>query len=188
MTGMVAETPWPKAEESFLARDHVTIAVQVNGKRRDEIRVPKGLGRQERRRGGAGARQRQARARRQAGAKGDRRAGSYRQCGERMTMRELQRMVGRHVLLVAVAPGCSDFRPLYGTTDESSTCRRRTRAVAIPEPETRLGQLIRNDLMSSMRPAGTAAARPLHARHRRSSRRRRRRSNRRPSTVSCAVP
>jgi leucyl-tRNA synthetase len=40
----VAQTSWPKAEESFLVRDHVTIAVQVNGKRRDEIRLPKGLG------------------------------------------------------------------------------------------------------------------------------------------------
>jgi leucyl-tRNA synthetase len=40
---LVVETPWPKAEESFLVRDHVTMAVQVNGKRRGEITVPKGL-------------------------------------------------------------------------------------------------------------------------------------------------
>jgi leucyl-tRNA synthetase len=44
---LVASTTWPKAEESFLVRDHVTIAVQVDGKRRDEIRLPKGLGQHE---------------------------------------------------------------------------------------------------------------------------------------------
>ena len=32
---------------SLVATDHVTIAVQVNGKRRDEIRLPKGLAREE---------------------------------------------------------------------------------------------------------------------------------------------
>jgi leucyl-tRNA synthetase len=38
----VVNTPWPKAEAALLVDDHVTLAVQVNGKRRDEIRVPKG--------------------------------------------------------------------------------------------------------------------------------------------------
>ncbi len=38
----VVNTPWPKPEDSLLVDDHVTLAVQVNGKRRDEIRVPKG--------------------------------------------------------------------------------------------------------------------------------------------------
>jgi leucyl-tRNA synthetase len=44
---MVTRTPWPKAQESFLGSDCVTIAVQVDGKRRDEISLPKGLGRQD---------------------------------------------------------------------------------------------------------------------------------------------
>jgi leucyl-tRNA synthetase len=44
---LVARTPWPKADPSFLARDSVTIAVQVDGKRRDEISLPKGLGRED---------------------------------------------------------------------------------------------------------------------------------------------
>ncbi len=43
----VVETPWPKADPALLAEDEVTIAVQVNGKRRDEIRVAKGLSREQ---------------------------------------------------------------------------------------------------------------------------------------------
>ena len=39
----VVETPWPKPLPELLADDMVTIAVQVNGKRRDEIRINKGL-------------------------------------------------------------------------------------------------------------------------------------------------
>jgi leucyl-tRNA synthetase len=43
----VVDTPWPKPLPELLAEDMVTIAVQVNGKRRAEIRVKKGLGRAE---------------------------------------------------------------------------------------------------------------------------------------------
>jgi leucyl-tRNA synthetase len=38
----VVDTPWPKAESALVAEDDVTIAIQVNGKRRDEITVAKG--------------------------------------------------------------------------------------------------------------------------------------------------
>jgi leucyl-tRNA synthetase len=41
--GHVVDTPWPKADPALVADDQVTIAVQVNGKRRDEITVPKDL-------------------------------------------------------------------------------------------------------------------------------------------------
>ncbi len=40
--GHVVDTPWPKADAALVADDEVTIAVQVNGKRRDEIRIAKG--------------------------------------------------------------------------------------------------------------------------------------------------
>jgi len=40
---LVVDQPWPKAEPALVTSDEVTIAVQVNGKRRDEIRLPKGL-------------------------------------------------------------------------------------------------------------------------------------------------
>ncbi len=35
--------PWPEADEAFLARESVTVAVQVNGKLRDTLQVPAGL-------------------------------------------------------------------------------------------------------------------------------------------------
>ncbi len=41
--GFVVDTPWPKADPSLVADDQVTIAVQVNGKRRDEITVARDL-------------------------------------------------------------------------------------------------------------------------------------------------
>ncbi|MFQ5626362.1 MAG: class I tRNA ligase family protein, partial [Methyloligellaceae bacterium] len=36
---LLAETPWPEADSALLVEDMVTIAVQVNGKRRDELTV-----------------------------------------------------------------------------------------------------------------------------------------------------
>ncbi len=38
----VVDTPWPKAEAALLVDNEVTLAIQINGKRRDEIRVAKG--------------------------------------------------------------------------------------------------------------------------------------------------
>jgi leucyl-tRNA synthetase len=43
MPGLVALAPWPEAEPDLLLEDTVTIAVQVNGKRRDEVTLKKGL-------------------------------------------------------------------------------------------------------------------------------------------------
>ncbi|RPH74178.1 MAG: leucine--tRNA ligase, partial [Hyphomicrobiales bacterium] len=42
-TQAVVDTPWPKADPALVADDTVTIAVQVNGKRRDEVTVAKDL-------------------------------------------------------------------------------------------------------------------------------------------------
>jgi leucyl-tRNA synthetase len=41
---MVVETPWPVAEPALVREDTVTVAVQVNGKRRGEIEVERDLG------------------------------------------------------------------------------------------------------------------------------------------------
>ena len=43
MPGLVALAPWPVAEADLLVEETVTIAVQVNGKRRDEVTLKKGL-------------------------------------------------------------------------------------------------------------------------------------------------
>lgn len=57
-------------------------------------------------------------------------------------------------LLLALA-GCG-FRPLYGTSSVSAGVASELAAIAVTEPTTRLSQLIRNDLLSTMRPAGQA--------------------------------
>ena len=41
--GLIADAPWPKADESMLVEDTVTLPIQINGKRRSEIEVAKDL-------------------------------------------------------------------------------------------------------------------------------------------------
>jgi leucyl-tRNA synthetase len=41
--GLVANAPWPVADESMMVDDTVTLPIQVNGKRRAEISVPKDM-------------------------------------------------------------------------------------------------------------------------------------------------
>jgi leucyl-tRNA synthetase len=36
---LLADQPWPTAESTLLVDDEITMAVQVNGKRRDELRI-----------------------------------------------------------------------------------------------------------------------------------------------------
>ena len=57
------------------------------------------------------------------------------------------------ILLLAAAlalAGCG-YRPLYGSSSESAGVAATLSSVAIPEAEDRVGQLIRNDLMSTMK-------------------------------------
>jgi leucyl-tRNA synthetase len=39
----VVQTPWPSADPALLRDDSVTVAIQINGKRREEMRIAKGL-------------------------------------------------------------------------------------------------------------------------------------------------
>lgn len=39
----MAQAPWPVADEAMLADDNVTLPIEVNGKRRAEISVPKDM-------------------------------------------------------------------------------------------------------------------------------------------------
>ena len=41
--GLIAEAAWPKADPALLVEDSVTLPIQVNGKRRSEITVPKDM-------------------------------------------------------------------------------------------------------------------------------------------------
>jgi LPS-assembly lipoprotein len=49
-----------------------------------------------------------------------------------------------------LAAGCG-YRPLYGTSAETAGVAATLSSVSIPEADTRLGQIIRNDLISAMR-------------------------------------
>jgi leucyl-tRNA synthetase len=44
---LAANQPWPEVEGALLVDDSVTIAVQVNGKRRDELTVSRTAGKDE---------------------------------------------------------------------------------------------------------------------------------------------
>ncbi len=41
--GLVSQADWPKADPAMLVDDHVTLPIQINGKRRAEISVPKDM-------------------------------------------------------------------------------------------------------------------------------------------------
>ncbi len=45
--GLIAEAPWPEADEAMLVDDTVTLPIQINGKRRSEIVVAKDLPKEE---------------------------------------------------------------------------------------------------------------------------------------------
>ncbi|WP_299193644.1 leucine--tRNA ligase [uncultured Litoreibacter sp.] len=45
--GLIAQAKWPKADESLLKDDTVTMPIQINGKRRSEIEVPADLPKEE---------------------------------------------------------------------------------------------------------------------------------------------
>ncbi|MBK4214527.1 leucine--tRNA ligase [Paracoccus caeni] len=45
--GMVVDAPWPKADPALLEDDIVTLPIQINGKRRAEISVPKAMPKEE---------------------------------------------------------------------------------------------------------------------------------------------
>ena len=60
-----------------------------------------------------------------------------------------------------VLTGCG-FKPLYGVTQDGSSVATELSYVTIPEPRDRMAQLIRNNLLSTMSPAG----RPLGDRYR----------------------
>ena len=45
--GLIADAPWPKADEAMLVEDTVTLPIQINGKRRSEITVSRDLAKDE---------------------------------------------------------------------------------------------------------------------------------------------
>ena len=45
--GLIANATWPVADPALLVEDKVTLPIQINGKRRDEITVPNDIGKDE---------------------------------------------------------------------------------------------------------------------------------------------
>ena len=45
--GLIANADWPKADPAMLVEDSVTLPIQVNGKRRGELTVPKDMAKEE---------------------------------------------------------------------------------------------------------------------------------------------
>ena len=58
--------------------------------------------------------------------------------------------------LFMVLSGCG-MKPLYATDETGAGVATELSSIAIPPADNRLGQIIRNDLLSSIRPAGSAA-------------------------------
>lgn len=56
--------------------------------------------------------------------------------------------------LVPLGTAACGFRPLHGSTAGGPAVSTALASVTIPEPESRLSQIIRNDLLSAIRPVG----------------------------------
>ncbi|MBH9879337.1 hypothetical protein FFT64_19015, partial [Clostridioides difficile] len=39
--GLVAQAPWPETEAALLVEDEITLPVQINGKKRADVTVPR---------------------------------------------------------------------------------------------------------------------------------------------------
>lgn len=61
------------------------------------------------------------------------------------------------LLVLTGLSGCG-MHPLYGAGPATGDVAQSLASVTVPEPDSRLTQLIRNDLLSNMRPAGQAGA------------------------------
>jgi len=62
------------------------------------------------------------------------------------------------LLVLALLAACG-FQPLYGTSGlNSPSVSAKLASVAVPEQTSRVGQLIRNEILAAISPAGTNAA------------------------------
>jgi LPS-assembly lipoprotein len=59
------------------------------------------------------------------------------------------------IVVLLSLTGCG-YRPLYSSGSDDRGVVAALSSITIPEPDSRAGQLVRNSLLSSMRPAGTA--------------------------------
>jgi LPS-assembly lipoprotein len=62
-----------------------------------------------------------------------------------------RRLAAPILMLTVLLAGCG-YRPLYSSTAENQGVAAIMASVEIPEADTRVGQIIRNDLITAMRP------------------------------------
>jgi LPS-assembly lipoprotein len=62
------------------------------------------------------------------------------------------------LLLIALGASACGYRPLYGTASDGRGVADTLSTVTVEETGTRLGQQLRNSLLSAMRPAGARGA------------------------------
>ncbi len=103
----MAETPWPKYDPALTASDSVTIAIQVNGKRRGEISMAKDAQAKDVEAAALGGRRRQARAGRQVAKESDRGA---------QPDSEHRRMKKPAALVLCLVLAACGFHPMYGSS------------------------------------------------------------------------
>jgi len=62
--------------------------------------------------------------------------------------------LGQVVLIVGICGlgGCTGFKPLYGTSGSSGSVATDISAISVDEQHTRVGQIVRNELLDGSRP------------------------------------
>ncbi len=60
------------------------------------------------------------------------------------------------VLLCTLAVSGCGFTPLYGTPESGSPVALKLASITVDDPTTRLGQLVRNEIVSGITPVGSA--------------------------------
>lgn len=73
-------------------------------------------------------------------------------------MKTPAKCVGATMLLVTaiLLQGCG-YQPLYATRADGSSVSQQLASVSVQHQSTRVGQLVRNEILKSTRPAGTSA-------------------------------
>jgi LPS-assembly lipoprotein len=70
----------------------------------------------------------------------------------------MKRFPAAVLIFVALGLSACGYRPLYGTSSDGKGVADTLSTVTVQETGTRIGQQIRNNLLSSMRPAGSRGA------------------------------
>ncbi len=68
----------------------------------------------------------------------------------------MKNMAAISIAIAGLALAACDFRPLYGTTETGGNVAFLLASISVDQQNTRLGQLVRNEIVSGISPAGTS--------------------------------